>query len=192
MLSLAKKHEIINDLIGKKQVSYLDIPVYDNVGDLLIMHGTLKFFTKNNIDAVTMLSENSFYDDAIEKEDVIVFQGGGNFGDLYKNLQNFREKLVEKYTSNRIIIMPQTIYFESDENYKKCCEIFRQHKDLHICVRDKVSYKLAQQMSNYVYLLPDMAHQLYPIKSIDTQKDQKLLIKRLDGESLVSLDSSRF
>ncbi|MDI5788788.1 hypothetical protein PO124_11350 [Bacillus licheniformis] len=41
--------------------------------------------------------------------------GGGNFGDLYPHFQQFRERVVEHYPDNRIVILPQSIYYEHEE-----------------------------------------------------------------------------
>ena len=62
-----------------------------------------------------------------------------------------------------------------------------------MCVRDAVSFELAKQFTDNVYLLPDMAHQLYPL-SIRPKKDPEglLLINRLDTEKSSEADTSQF
>jgi len=190
MQNLKEKHTDILKLIANRPVVYLDIPIYDNIGDLLIMHGTLKFFQENNIDVTSILSNYNFHEKAIEKNSVIVFQGGGNFGDLYTNHQNFREKIIQKFKNNTIIILPQSIYFKSDFNYKKCCKIFKAHDDVHIFCRDIPSLHLAKNMSKHTYLMPDMAHQLYPIHGNDQiNKNETLFLERRDGESALNINN---
>ena len=49
MTALADKHNVLVDLIGNGTFHYVDFPVHGNIGDLLIKHGTLAFFKKNNI-----------------------------------------------------------------------------------------------------------------------------------------------
>ncbi len=188
MQELKDKHENILNLIADRDVVYLDIPVYDNIGDLLIMHGTLKLFKENNIDVTSMLSCTNFYDNSIEKESVIVFQGGGNLGDLYTNHQHFREKVIGKFKNNTIIILAQSIYFRSNSNYEKCCNIFKDHSDLHIFTRDVTSYDLAKEMSENVYLASDLAHQLYPISAEKcSSQNESIFIKRDDAESILDI-----
>ena len=189
MDSLIHKHQLIADLINKRNVFYLDVPVYNNIGDLLIMLGTLKFFDRYNITVKEISSYINFSNKNISPEDVIVLQGGGNFGDLYPILQQFREMVVRNYPDNKIIILPQTIYFESKQNYQRCCEVFSKHNDLHIFTRDEASYKLALPMSKHVYLAPDMAHQLYPITLTNKRNKKVLLVSRKDKEaSIYNLD----
>lgn len=179
---LISHHKVIIELIGGKDVVYADIPIHDNVGDLLIMLGTLKFFHAESVDPRYMLSAHG----TAEKfgKEVILLHGGGNLGDLYGLHQSFRNEIIDRYIENRIIILPQTIYFEDEDNYRKCCQLWSKHKDLHIFVRDKPSLELAKGMTNNVYLVPDMAHHLYPVKPRSTVKKGHVLgIVRQDREA---------
>ncbi|MBN2866563.1 MAG: polysaccharide pyruvyl transferase family protein [Thiotrichales bacterium] len=185
MEQLKEEHSPILTLINSAPIQYLDIPVHGNVGDLLIMEGTLSFFKKNKIKLKNTFTVYNVNKKLIAKKDVLVFHGGGNLGDLYDLHQKHREDFISKFKQNRIILLPQTIYFESDANYEKTCKLFSDHKDLHICVRDKLSYELALKMTKNVYLMPDMAHQLYPLKKNDLSNtvQRTLFISRLDKEA---------
>lgn len=124
-----------------------------------------------------------------KKKDIIVFQGGGNFGDLYYGPQQIRLKAIKELKNNKIIILPQTIHFESKKIYMDCCDIMSKHGDLHICVRDAMSFELASKMTRNVYLMPDMAHQLWPININSVSKNKLLKLIRKDKESnLVDCD----
>lgn len=160
---LASKHDVLAELLVGRDVNYIDIPMYGNIGDLLIMSGTLKFFQKKNINVVRKASYFNFDPRWVKPGELIVFQGGGNFGDLYPGPQQIRERTIEFCKNNRVIILPQTLRFVSDGAYAACRSVMRMHRDLHICVRDEKSYELAASMSPNVYLLPDMAHQLWPV-----------------------------
>lgn len=184
MKSLLDKQQLIADVIGNRKVSYIDVPLYRNVGDLLIMRGTLAFFERYRIKVRYKANWFNVAKNCIHRDDAVVFQGGGNMGDLYGGCQVVREKLIPELKDQRVIILPQTIFFEKYENYIKCCDKFRQHQDLHIFVRDQESYDLALQMTDYVYLMPDMAHQLYPIakpKFINNRRS-RLALMRVDKE----------
>ena len=186
MSRLSDKHDVINDLIAGNQVTYLDIPFYGNVGDLLIMSGTLAFFKKKEINVTQKAMYFNFSSAQVNKGNVILFQGGGNFGDIYGPFQRFREKIISECHDNRIVVLPQTIHFSEEKNYIACCEILSKHPDLHICVRDQRSYELAKKMTNNVYLLPDMAHQLWPISTTPDTSGNKLFLKRRDSELAVN------
>jgi pyruvyl transferase EpsO len=182
MQSLADKHDVLAALIGADRVHYLDIPMHRNIGDLLIMSGTLRFFERYQIKIGVKAAYFSYRTKWALPNDVIVFQGGGNFGDLYDGHQQIRHHVIQALPGNRIIILPQTIHFRSKDAYEECCRAFWQHPDLHICVRDRSSYELALPMSRNVYLLPDMAHQLWPMRRPRLSESHHLAFMRVDDE----------
>lgn len=183
MQSLKNKHQVLLNLIGKKPVHYIDLPFYTNIGDLLIMQGTLQFFEKQMVHVTRKAMYFNYSTKWAKKDNVIVFQGGGNFGDIYGPFQAFREKVIASLPQNRIIILPQTLHFEKKEAFENCCQILSQHPDLHICVRDKESGALAKKMTSNVYLLPDMAHQLWPIERHNRSTSPVLHLLRKDSEA---------
>lgn len=182
MEDICSQHDFLRELIGDKSFVYVDMPVYGNIGDLLIMQGTFRFFEKNRLIPRIVAPIFAFDVNWIQPDEVVVFQGGGNFGDLYAGMQPLREKTVKEKPHNRIIILPQTIHFSSDEAMAKSIAIFQQHKDVHICVRDEKSYELAKLFTKNAYLVPDMAHHLFPIKSSNAEAKTTLLLSRTDDE----------
>lgn len=182
---LMTKHAVLLNLIGKRPFHYVDIPVHGNIGDLLIMQGTLAFFKKHNLKPRLVSSFSPYSLDWITQDDVIVFHGGGNFGDLYSGPHSLRERVAATKPGNRIIILPQSIHFSSPEKEAESAAIFRRHPDLHLCVRDRISFEQARAFTDNVYLLPDMAHQLYPLGRNGYDKTgDALLITRVDDEKL--------
>lgn len=180
---LAQKHEILLPLLSGRRLHYLDVPFYGNVGDLLIMFGTLEFFKKHAIPVYKYGMYFNYPKSFIERGDIIVFQGGGNFGDIYGPFQKFREEIIASFPGNRIVILPQSIHFEDTKNFEKCCEKLSRHPDLHICVRDTPSYDMAKLMTPNIYLLPDMAHQLWPLERKFAPDRQVLKLRRRDSET---------
>lgn len=180
---LIDKHRVLIDLIGGRPFHYVDIPMHGNVGDLLIMLGTLEFFGKAGLVPRLISPCFSFNLDWIGRNDVVVFHGGGNFGDLYPYYQALRERVARAKPGNRIIVLPQSIHFSSPENASRSAKFFRSHPDLHLCVRDQVSFELAREFTDKVYLLPDMAHQLYPlVPPVPVPTKGPLWISRVDDE----------
>ena len=186
MNRLAGCHEVLLPLLAGKSIHYLDIPFYGNVGDLLIMSGTLRFIKKHQLNVNRYGSYFNYSPSWASPHDVILFQGGGNFGDLYGPFQAFRELVITALPNNRIIILPQSIHFSDAEKLKKCCALMSVHQDLHICVRDLESEQIARQMTPHVYLLPDMAHQLWPISTTLPATKQVLHLHRRDAEATQS------
>lgn len=193
-----KLNQILNIINNGAKIAYLDYPVYSNIGDILIMKGTERFFREHNI-TVNYRYSHVDYSPKIKfpSDTILVFQGGGNFGDLYPEFQKFREYFIEKYKKNKIIILPQTIYYHDPEDLERSSNILSKHPDLHIFVRDKRSFKIAQTyFSDYVYLAPDMAHALWPIHVAPNQCSKRLYLLRTDKERSyeknISIDESGY
>lgn len=161
MYRLKQNIDKILPLIGTSRVAFLDYPVYGNIGDLLIMAGTLDFFRTNGIAVSCAYEVSPRGCPTISPDETIVFQGGGNFGDLYPGHQAFRETVISSHLQNRIVVFPQTIYFSSESTFENTCKLMRQHLDLHIFCRDRYSLEKAGMMTPNVSMMPDMAHYLW-------------------------------
>ena len=162
----------------------LNVPYHPNVGDTLIWQGELDFLMKFPYKCKGMRSFYSPIPKDIIQDELILIHGGGNFGDVWELPQEWQMSVVKQYPNNTIIFFPQTIWFEHEENMKKCAKILNEHQHLTICARDNNSYNiLSQYFDAKILLVPDMAfcinmsHQkVYP--SIN----DTLLLKRADRE----------
>ncbi|MCD9539150.1 polysaccharide pyruvyl transferase family protein [Photobacterium carnosum] len=188
MDKLKSLHSEIYDLIDNKSVAYIDIPIHYNVGDLLIYKGTESFFSYYNVNVVYRADSCKVNFKELEKAEVILFHGGGNFGDLYPLHQKLREKIVIKYPNKRIICLPQTILFTNKIAQEQSRTIFCQHNDFYFFVRDLNSKKIAFEFTKNVKLMPDMAHSLHPLVdsseiAIKSSSNKILNLVRKDIES---------
>lgn len=166
-------------------IHYLDYPVYNNGGDLLIMKGAEAFFRANGIRVRGRYSVLDYPDGLpIPADQIIVLQGGGNFGDLYPTHQRFREKIVAAYPNHRIVILPQTIHYKDESAFDLAAEVFNRHPDVHLYVRDPQSFEAASRKFHrcQVVLSPDMAHQLWPIEPRSRPEKELLCFFRTDIE----------
>lgn len=147
-------------------IAYLDVPLTNNVGDLLIMEGTRTFFAKHRLRvrrARTLHNTPPRRQLNIPEGDTIVLQGGGNFGDIYPHIQEYRERIVREYPDHKIVILPQTIHYEDRDGLARAADRLNCHPDLTLFVRDGASLALARPLlGERVHLAPDMAHQLWP------------------------------
>lgn len=162
----------------------LDIPNHTNIGDNLIWAGELEFLEKN-IPHKCAYSANvwNYRASEIEHVDTILFHGGGNWGDLYRECQEFRLDVCKRFKNKRIIVFPQTVCYLDEKLLKSDNGILNQHPDLYVCARDQVSYDMLKN-SNVTYhllLLPDMAFFLgFTQKTEKTNRN--LLLSRIDNE----------
>lgn len=175
-----KLSELHSKIPAGSKVMYLDIPVYLNVGDLLINRGTEEFFKRSNIDVLARLSVFDLCKvdvtthtavlkphavrliRSLDPAAIIVFQGGGNFGDLYPDLQLLRETVIKEFSDRRIVILPQSVHFESAQAQDRAFALMFDHPDIHFFVRDRPSLGLLNSFSTgRATLMPDMAHALW-------------------------------
>ena len=166
---------------------FLDLPYYSNIGDSLIWRGTEDFLKFLPHKCLYRCSLRTFQFKSLPKDVVIIMQGGGNWGDLYPQHNEFRKKIIELYPNNKIIVLPQTVYYEGARNVRWDAKVFRDHKNLVLCARDKYTYWFlnAFRFSKKVMLVPDMAFYIDSIflKSTSLPASKKgLLFKRIDKE----------
>ncbi|NDV81536.1 polysaccharide pyruvyl transferase family protein [Bacteroides sp. 51] len=172
-----------------KECILLDLPYYFNIGDVLIWEGTETFLKKMDIKCLYRTSAENFRFQKIASDVVILLQGGGNFGDLWRKHQQFRLSIIQTYPDNPIIILPQSICYENESIMKRDALIMQKHNNLTICARDTHSYSLLELYFTQVnrLLLPDMAFCIssYQLVKYKKQSTNKILyLKRNDKELL--------
>lgn len=148
-------------------VTYLDYPVYSNVGDLLIYFGSQKWMEGCNLNVLHRWNVLDFSFPDLPPKAIILCQGGGNFGDLYPGHQQLREAVISHYANHRIVILPQSIYYADPNNVVPSRRIMNSHDDLHIFCRDQESITFVEKEfpNARPHLAPDMATFLYPLRA---------------------------
>ncbi|GGY80187.1 polysaccharide pyruvyl transferase family protein [Marinobacter zhanjiangensis] len=146
----------------KSKVALLDFPNHGNVGDAAIWLGEVNFLKEELQDVkIIHVSEKSLIkreSPSFSKDTILLINGGGNFGDLWPSHQEHRELVIRNYPDNKVIQLPQSIYFQEEKNLRDCSVNFQQHKNFHLLVRDFQSLRIAQSMGiKNVQLCPDMA-----------------------------------
>jgi len=108
-----------------KKVIMLGIPEYGNIGDIAIACAENQFIKDNfNGNEYLEIPEDNIkrrileIKNNISNEDIIFLQGGGNLGDEYIDFEETRRLIVNTFPNNKIVIMPQTIYFSDTEKGK--------------------------------------------------------------------------
>ena len=192
----------------KKRIVLFNTPEHDNIGDHLITISEMKFlndrFQQYDIFEITDIEYTWFrkiIKRSIEQEDIILITGGGFLGSLwlYNGEQNVRN-ILSDYPKNRVIILPQTIYFEDNDRGQKekvkSLQIYNQHPDLTICVREKKSFNLLDDIKNKKYkveLIPDAALFYKPEAEENNYAEGKaLLCLRSDKERILQEEEQNF
>lgn len=102
-------------------------------------------------------------EDAIEKlknrinsEDIIVFSGGGYLGDEYIEVYLPMMRILKIFKNNKILVLPQTIYFKDKKRENKFTKLCKQCKELVIFVREQESKKIFNENGLDAFLVPDI------------------------------------
>lgn len=187
---IEKKHQLMN-IIKQELTSYidndyvfLDLPYYNNLGDTLIWEGTKCFLNTLSYKCLYSTDMHFYVKRTLPKNIIILLQGGGNFGDLYRDHTDFRKKIIETYPENRIIILPQSVYYDDNKLMQNDALFYASHKNVIICARDDYSYNfLKEHFKNKILLVPDMAFFINLNKyKIPQSKEKILFFKRSDKE----------
>lgn len=140
----------------------LDFPDYANVGDSAIWLGATAALRRLTGRApVHVAGQGRFGLVGLGRrlgDGTIYITGGGNFGDLWPPHQDFREKVLARFPHNRIVQLPQSIHFDSDETARRSARAIGAHGDFHLMVRDAPSEAFARaHFACPVVLAPDCA-----------------------------------
>lgn len=139
---------VLRTLIGPhRDVALLDFPNHQNVGDTMIWRGELDHLASLGLRVRYRTDIQRFSRELLDKlvpDGPILLHGGGNFGDLWPDFQRFRERVVALYPNRRVIQLPQSIEFRDPAAAAAANEVFGQHDDFHLLVRDWQSHARAR------------------------------------------------
>ncbi|MEQ9668750.1 polysaccharide pyruvyl transferase family protein [Coleofasciculus sp. G2-EDA-02] len=184
-------HSALTHIGNLEQCALLNYPNHLNIGDHLIWLGSILYLIdvlKTQINYVA--SPNNFSAEVMEKQvgkAPILIQGGGSLGDMWSDRQKFHEHIVSKYQDRKIIFLPQTIYFKSEDRLKQTKELLNSHGNLILFVRDNYSHELALKNFSKCQIIkaPDMAFQMVDMPELIYQNspgDKILFLNREDKE----------
>lgn len=184
---------------GEKRILLCNSPEHDNVGDHLISVAEIQFLKKYFPDFICVEITDIEYlwfhkkiRKYIQQKDIILITGGGFLGSmwLYNGELNVRN-ILQEYPQNKVVIMPQTCFFEENERGKeertKTAEIYGGHENLTVVLREKNSFRLMREFfggEEKIALIPDMALSLNYSRKQRERKGALLCLRR-DKESVL-------
>ena len=162
------------------------LPYYVNPGDTLIWDGALQMLKKSPHKCLDTCGWDGYRHYPLSKDTVILVIGGGFFGDVWRKAWDHVLRTISFYSDNPIVILPQSIYYESEDVAKEDARLLSKLKKLTICARDQRSFDYAKEtFSNEVLLVPDLAFYC-DTKKLNSfalkQTDRILYLKRGDKE----------
>lgn len=178
----------LRPLIGGKEVVLLDVPHHDNIGDTLIWQGEIDLLKRLSCKILRVSSCVSWRGHhCLRPEVVILLHGGGNFGDLWPDFHEFKLKIIQEYPDNRIVMFPQSVWYDDKDKIARDAAIFAAHKDLTLCARDRWSYEFMKEHfpATRIMLLPDMAFCIddtHLDRFRNRSENRRLYMRRIDKE----------
>lgn len=191
--SIWKKTKELKSTKMGKRIILIGTPVHGNLGDHAIAEAEKKFLNEHLggykiIEIITPLYRvcKNVIKKYSTQNDIIIISGGGWLGNLWKHNEDMVREIIKDYRNNKIIILPQTVYYEENDNYLadiECAkEIYSAHENLIICLRDKQSYDFIKnnKFSKYdekILFVPDIVLYLNKSNSLgEVRKSEKILL----------------
>lgn len=178
-----------------KRLILIGSPMHGNLGDHAIAWAEVRFFNTYfkdySIFEIPTPVYNSLFSKirkAIKTSDIILISGGGWLGDIWIHNENTVRDIVTRYPKNRVIILPQTVYFSNNQNSQNelviSKQIFNKHKALTLFVRDKNSldFSISEKYVPQTIYAPDMALFGFAECPLPVSREGCLLCFRKDRE----------
>lgn len=184
--------------ICEKRIYLIATPEHTNIGDYLITAAEKmyleNYFSDSKVIEVTgpsFIENRNNIIGQISRIDTILITGGGFFGSLWPDGEVL-ERVLEYFPDNKVVILPQSLYYEDNQygllRQKKMCQIVRNHRDLVICYRERISLERGLKLFGdkvRQYVFPDMALLLHGMEYYG-RREGILLCLRNDIESVLT------
>ncbi len=195
---IISKRELKKTLVhsDEKKIIYIGSPLHGNIGDHAISIAIVDILKSFQLPIIEIPGERYMLAkklvlNYVHLSDIIVITGGGLIGNLWMNEEEMIKDVINNFNDNKIIIMPQTYYFDDNEEgnkeLKSLKETIDKHKNIYLCSREEKSYKICKKNFKKVkgnYLLPDVVLTLKRHKKYI--RDGILVILRADKEKHIN------
>lgn len=184
----------------KQRIILFFSPEHGNLGDHAIAEAEKAFF-RDSLPGVPIveISYNHYFYDApgisqhITAHDILVTNGGGYLGTLWFHDELMVRDIIQHFPNNKIIILPQTMYFEPDKQGQQQLaisqKIYSAHPHLIFCAREQQTFQFVKEqrlladMRN-CYLIPDLVTYLDQSQEPTTRTGIMLCLRK-DKESIL-------
>jgi pyruvyl transferase EpsO len=116
----------------------------------------------------------------------IVLNGGGNLGDAYAGQQGTREKVLADFPGRRVVQLPQSTWFQHEENLEHMRRLIAEHGAFTLLVRDEPSLEVARRSFDgaaAITRVPDLVFALGPQERTAEPTTPVLWLARHDPET---------
>ena len=151
--------------IYKKRAFIVGTPIHGNLGDQAILQSELNFFS-NRLQMKPIPIESYLASTKVGllkkiiRNDTIYIHGGGFMGSLWPEEEEMFRKIIKTFPNNKIIVLPQTCYFEGDKSstFMESKSVYESHDDITYIMRERRAYDYMRKNfpSCKIELIPDM------------------------------------
>ena len=175
----------------------MGVPHHANIGDLAIAYSEEKMIKELFPNNKLYIMQEEKLDICAKKvksfvndDDIILLHGGGNIGDTYIMPEKGRRTVISTFPNNKIIVFPQTAFFEDTGALDISKRIYNAHKHLVLIAREKMSYQFMKKNfgSAKIYLTPDIVMTLKEVSN--KPRNGVLLMFRRDKEKNLSPETA--
>lgn len=178
------------------RIFYLGVTEQPNLGDMAQHYCILKWIGENYPNYELIKFEGSVVTDTRfdfiprfkevfrPEKDIVIFQSGYCTQDLGGNHELMHRLICDAIPDARIIMMPQTIYFQHEENKRRTAKSYNGAKNMLFLARDFLSYDMAKEMfpDIRVEAFPDIVTTLIGTLEFQNERNGVCLCTRNDGE----------
>lgn len=126
--------------------------------------------------------------DKLTEKDTILIQSGMHLTDVYKNEQNLLRQALKVFRENRMIILPQTMFYMNDENKQSFLSYMGEFDNVMFYAREQHTFEEAKKYlkTGNVSMCPDVVHSLIGrFQKYDFERKGILVCKRKDDDDIL-------
>lgn len=181
------------------RIFYLGITPHSNMGDMAQYYCICKWIDENypnhelhKFEARTVVDPKAGFLTKLQSiysdKDIIIFQSGYTTQDLGGQHELMHRLVIDALPDAKILMMPQTIFFQHEENRLRCSQNHRKAHNMLFLARDFVSYEQAKNMFEGIRIaaFPDIVTTLIGSMKFNNVRKGVLICKRNDGEEYYS------
>jgi pyruvyl transferase EpsO len=178
------------------KVALLNFPNHRNPGDAAIWLGEREALTRLGLQIVYTATAASYKREVLARvidDGTILFHGGGNIGDLYPLGQAAtREQVLQDFRATPTIQLPQSIWFNEQQNLDRWRTICHAHSDFTLLLRENQSLSYSKLHFDLPSVLcPDMAFALGSLPQPIPASDKEVWLLRTDLEADAAIVAGR-
>ena len=183
--------------VKENDILYFGVPYQLNAGDMAQTYCTRNWLKENypgreihEFNTAALLDESFLHTlkEQSTSSNMIFFQSGYTSHEKHRD-HGMHKAVVQLFSNNKIIFMPQTVNITTDAELNRTAKIFGSHAHLLFLARDRISYEMVERIfvSSGVNLLlyPDIVNILVGADAFQAGGDSRngvLMVIRNDSE----------